>query len=142
MPSREQVEAVAAEWTQKADDDLKAAGHLLRLGRECPTATVAFHAQQCIEKCLKAVLVVRGIRFPRTHDIEELVGLLPLDVHPRLSVEMQRTLTAYATITRYPGDYEPVTLPEARQAVAAARRVRRLLRLAQPAGRGTDAVRE
>jgi hypothetical protein len=34
-------------------------------------------------------------------------------------------LTRYATVTRYPGDYEPITLTEARRAVTLARRVRR-----------------
>jgi cell wall assembly regulator SMI1 len=32
------------------------------------------------------------------------------------------------TVTRYPGDYEPITLAEARKAVTLARRVRRELR--------------
>jgi HEPN domain-containing protein len=30
----------------------------------------------------------------------------------------------YATVTRYPGDYEPISMAEAREAVKIARRVR------------------
>jgi len=37
-------------------------------------------------------------------------------------------LTRYATVTRNPGDYEPITLTEARRAVTLARRVRRQVR--------------
>jgi HEPN domain-containing protein len=132
MPSPEQIVAVAWEWVRKADEDLGAATHLLRVGRECPTSSVAFHAQQCVEKYLKAVLAFNSVEFPKTHDIERLVELLPLDVSLRLPVLLQRTLTMYGTTTRYPGDYEPVSLAEARQAVIAARRVRRDLRSALP----------
>jgi HEPN domain-containing protein len=36
---------------------------------------VGFHAQQAVEKSLKAVLAVKGVDFPFTHDIEGLVEL-------------------------------------------------------------------
>jgi len=124
MPSPEQISTVAREWALKAEEDLNAAEYLLKAGKRCPTATVGFHAQQCVEKYLKAVLVLKGIEFPKTHDIEKLIGLLSLDTPVVLPVRMQRTLTGYGTITRYPGDYEPVTLGEARKAVATANRVR------------------
>ncbi len=44
-----------------------------------------------------------------------------------LKAEQER-LTDFATVTRYPGDYEPITLAEARRAVAVAHRVRRQIR--------------
>ena len=120
---------VAKEWILKADEDLLAASRLLKSGKECPTATIGFHAQQCVEKCIKAVLVSKSIEFPKTHDIEKLVGLLPLDVVITLPVADQRVLTVYGTITRYPGDYEPVTEKEARKAVSMARCVRRSIQI-------------
>jgi len=46
--------------------------------------------------------------------------------------EEQRRLTTYATVTRYPGDYEPISLAEARRAIALARRVRREVRRLLP----------
>lgn len=125
MPSREQVLAVAAEWLGKADEDLAAAVQLLKMGNRCPAATVGFHAQQCVEKCLKALLSARSVNFCKTHDVEILVGQLPVDIVVSLPVTAQRTLTAYATVTRYPGDYDPVTVKDARQAVSWARRLRR-----------------
>jgi len=45
---------------------------------------------------------------------------------------MLRRLTVYATVTRYPGDYEPVPLSEARRAVAIARRVRKEVKALMP----------
>ena len=65
--------AVARQWIAKAENDLKNAAHTLRMDRGCPTDTVGFHAQQCVEKYIKAFLVLKGIDFPRTHDIERLV---------------------------------------------------------------------
>jgi HEPN domain-containing protein len=39
----------------KAENDLKTAAQTLKLGTDCPTDTVCFHAQQCVEKCLKKI---------------------------------------------------------------------------------------
>ena len=38
-----------------------------------------FHAQQAIEKALKAWLAIRSIDFPLTHDLSRLLGLLEED---------------------------------------------------------------
>jgi HEPN domain-containing protein len=124
MPASDWVIAVVRGWVEKAENDLKNAALTLRAGQESPTDTVAFHAQQCVEKYLKALLTLRGISFPRIHDIEELVARVGPSVLVGLSVEEQRRLTTYGTVTRYPGDYEPISLAEARRAVALARQVR------------------
>ena len=43
---------------------------------------ICFHCQQCIEKYLKAFLMYNNIIFPKTHDLEFLMGLcLPTDDH-------------------------------------------------------------
>ena len=128
MPEHDKTAAIAREWMSKAQNDLKTAAHTLKLGTDCPTDTVCFHAQQCVEKYLKAALVVLEIPFPRTHDVEVLLGLMPTHVRFSLTVEQQRRLTEYATVMRYPGPYDPVTLSEAKEAVKLARRVRREVR--------------
>lgn len=124
MSEAEEILAVAKDWVKKAENDLKNAAFTLEMRDDCPTDTVCFHAQQCIEKYLKAFLVYKSIDFPKTHDIKELIALLPASFHPTLTPEEQRRLTDYATVTRYPGDYEPIPLREAQRAVRIARRVR------------------
>ncbi|MBI2878037.1 MAG: DUF433 domain-containing protein, partial [Candidatus Tectomicrobia bacterium] len=52
--------------------------------------------QQCVEKYLKALLVLQGIDFPKTHDLEKLVSLLPGEVHTSLTTEEQAMLTEYS----------------------------------------------
>jgi hypothetical protein len=49
-----------------------------------------------------------------------------------LNDKEQSQLADYATVTRYPGDYEPISLNEARKAVAMARRIRREIRKLLP----------
>lgn len=131
MPVASNLVKVAAEWAQKAENDLKNATHALKLGRSCPTDTVCFHVQQCAEKYLKAILVCHGIAFPKTHDIEVIVSLMPAACRMWLAPAEQQRLTFYAVATRYPG-CPPIPLKEAREAVALARRVRSEARRALP----------
>lgn len=131
MPDRDKVLAVVRGWVTKAENDLKNAAQVLKLKKRCPTDTVCFHAQQCAEKYIKAVLVLKGIDFPGTHDLEKLTALLPVRTHLNLSAKEQGRLTEYATVARYPG-WGEIPLAEARRAVAIARRVRAALRKVFP----------
>ncbi len=128
MPGREQIVAVVRQWVEKAENDLKTAEHTLTLGEDGPTDTVCFHAQQVVEKYLKALLALEQIDFPKTHDTKKLIGLLPASLRPELPKAKQDLLTDYATATRYPGPDDPITLAEAREAVELARRVREKIR--------------
>lgn len=128
MPAPKGVITVVREWLAKAENDLKNAVHTLTLGKDCPTDTVCFHAQQCVEKYIKALLVFRATAFPKTHNIHVLRALLPPNLRPKLVKKIQDRLTDYAAILRYPESGLDVSLTEARQAVAIARRVRREVR--------------
>jgi HEPN domain-containing protein len=124
MPADEQVLAVVRGWVQKAEGDLKTAALVFRAGEEGTIEAIVFHAQQCVEKYLKALLSWEGIDFPKTHDLGQLILLLPSSAKVDLAPEEQRRLSVYATATRDPGDYDPVTRQEARRALATARRIR------------------
>jgi HEPN domain-containing protein len=128
MPDPNDVIRVAKEWIAKAENDLKTAVHTLKLGKECPTDTVCFHAQQCIEKYLKALLICHSIAFPKTHDISVLMTLVPARLRPKIDARQQKNLTEYATVIRYPDAGTDISLAEARKAVALARRVRKDIR--------------
>ena len=72
-----------------------------------------FHAQQVIEKALKAVLSQSGVTFRRTHDIAELLDLLAdsgLPAPPH--ADRLDELTPYAVDYRY-GLIEPTGLDRA-----------------------------
>ena len=77
---------------------------------------VAFHAQQAVEKCLKAILTLRGVPYERTHDLSALVGLIE-DQGLQIPSEMieAEALTPFAALFRYaelPADEDPVDRPK------------------------------
>jgi len=68
--------------TPEAQALLRAAGRdwktveLLLQHHDAPVSSVGFHAQQYLEKVMKAVLVSNAVIFRRTHDLEKLADLL------------------------------------------------------------------
>ena len=132
MPEEPSQNSIVQEWVRKAENDLISAIHLLTLQENCPTDSICFHAQQCVEKYLKALLTFESIDFTKTHDIARLMGLMPKDVEINLSDDQQALLTDYATTARYPGDYEPIELEEAKAAVETARAIRDAVRQILP----------
>lgn len=69
MPSLEE----AQRFLGLAKADL-AAFELLAGNPEIRRAIAFFHAQQAVEKCLKAILFAHGVEFHRTHDLLQLAG--------------------------------------------------------------------
>jgi HEPN domain-containing protein len=108
---------VTSAWLQHARSDLQLARVALR-ARDVLPEGACFHAQQCAEKALKALLLQREIPFPRTHSIEVLLDLLKTDgINIPNGVDEAFALSEYAIQTRYPGEWEPVTKKEARRAI-------------------------
>ena len=122
-PSEAVVDKVR-QWAGRADDDLRVAEHTLTLTHACPYRLVAYHAQQCAEKYLKAYLVLLGIDFPHTHNIARLLELLSDQTDWGERFKDAEELTPFATTARYPSEDEPVSEPEARRAVNIAKDVR------------------
>ena len=94
-------------WLKKAENDAEAAK--MALAHAPPITDVgAFHAQQAIEKTLKAYLVFHGAPFEKIHDLEELIGHCARH-NPAFSDLADRVapLTAYAVRFRYPGPADP-----------------------------------
>jgi len=104
-------------WLQRARSDLQLGKAALR-ARDILPEDACFHAQQCAEKALKALLLQRGFAFPKTHAIEVLLDLLKTKgVNIPDGVDEAFELSDYAVQTRYPGEWEPVTKAEARHAI-------------------------
>lgn len=63
---------------------------------------IFFHFQQAVEKFLKTVIDYNGIRFPRTHDIGDLVSLIrDNNITVLLDIESFISLSNYAVEGRY-----------------------------------------
>ena len=98
------MNAIVQEWITKAE------GNYLTASREvcaCPPNYDAgcYHAQQCIEKLMKAILIAEGKIPPRTHDLTVLDSLLRSvlsDWH--WPTNELRLLSQAAVVFRYPGE--------------------------------------
>jgi HEPN domain-containing protein len=128
----EEVQRKVREWLACADDDLRFAhiGMTLPVEQGPPYHLVAYHAQQCAEKHLKAYLVCLGIDFPRTHNISTLLELCSDHARWPVTLRDAEELTHYAVATRYPGEAAEVTAHDARRAIELAERVRSQVRAA------------
>ena len=124
MSGRPELLKQVARWTEKAEHDFLAAEHTLKIADQGLTDVVCFHCQQCAEKYLKALLLYRGVKFPRTHDLRLLWDLVTKELSLGLERERVIPLNRYVIEGRYPGDWEPITIDEARQAVEMAQAVR------------------
>lgn len=85
---------------------------------------LCFDAQQAAEKAIKALLIHSGVRFPRSHNLAELLTLVEgagRAVPP--DIKKAGILSDYAVETRYPGISEPVTEQEYKEAIAIAGKV-------------------
>ena len=68
-----------------------------------------FHAQQAVEKALKGVLVARGLLYPRTHNIRELIDNLRAGgVEVPEEADDAKSFTDFESLTRYPIDFAAV----------------------------------
>lgn len=92
---------------EKAAEDLYVLD-LLIADTGAPDAVIGFHAQQAVEKAIKAVLSDRGVEYPRTHDLAGLAGLARGDGVPGPPDEADLDLlTPYGAPLRHEPDAHP-----------------------------------
>lgn len=96
-PDREQAELLL----RKADED-RVVLEALAENHDVVDAALGFHAQQAVEKALKAVLAARSDEFPWTHDLQLLLRRLDTaGVEVPSIVHDARRLTPWAVEFRY-----------------------------------------
>lgn len=89
-------------YLEKAYDDEVAATALVQMA-EVADSIVGFHAQQAIEKCLKAVLAIHEVRVRKTHDLASLgAQVLELGIALPPTLDDALELTPYSVLERYP----------------------------------------
>ncbi len=97
------------DWLIRASHDLGAARALAAM--EEPLLDVAiYHCQQAAEKAVKGWLQSQDRPFPKTHDVEDLVGeAAKLDAGFGRHANAAAVLTPYVSAFRYPGGpHEPM----------------------------------
>jgi len=123
MPPGQRDPTDPHEWLRRARSNLRRA-QARDVLPDVLLEDLCFDAQQAAEKALKALLVGRGIHFPKTHDLVDLLtlyqqhgGEVPDDI------QQAGILTGYAVESRYPGLSEDVSTDEYQRAVVLAQRV-------------------
>ena len=125
MSAPEAVLRKVRQWLVYADEDLRLARHALTMAiAPPPYRLIAYHAQQCAEKCLKAYLVLCKVDFPYTHNVAHLLDLCAAQDAWAETLRDAEELSPFAIAARYPGEDEEVTQAEALRAIETADRVR------------------
>lgn len=84
-----------------ADRDIQAF-HVLEKSPEVHLSIICFHAQQAVEKSLKAVLFTHRIEFRRTHNLVDLATLLRQNgIELPISDDQLLKLNPFAVTFRY-----------------------------------------
>jgi HEPN domain-containing protein len=123
------MKPITSEWIAKAEGDFATAQRELSATGHPNYDAVCFHAQQCAEKYLKALLQEANISFPKTHDLAVLLASA-LSIEPTwtsMTADLN-ALSAFAVEYRYPGD--SADLDEAREAFEKCKNVRDVIRRA------------
>ena len=93
-----------ATWLFRANEDIAVIENLYNSDTETFASTICFHAQQAVEKFLKAFLVYHNIDFPKTHDLEFL--LIECQKIDQSGFDLDfGSLTDFEVSIRYPDDF-------------------------------------
>ncbi len=116
--------ADAMRWLSMACGDLATAEAGLADWR-VPARNVAFHAQQTVEKSLKAALIFDGKTAPKMHDLDQLRDRLSTGWRVRKTHPDLARLSQYAVEARYPDDVPPITKLQGSASTRQARTIHR-----------------
>ena len=95
------MKKITHEWLEHAWQDLEAARQLVTI--EHLTGIAAFHAQQTVEKALKAIIEEYDLGLVKTHDIERLYATIEGRII--LEEDMLEQLNTVYLDARYPADF-------------------------------------
>ena len=95
------MKEITRQWLNAAHDDLQVIDRVM--SDAGLTNMVAFHAQQSIEKSVKAYIEEMGLYLPKTHDLLRLLRISTLDLLDE-ETEVIEELNYLYLNTRYPAE--------------------------------------
>ena len=110
---RNYMKAITQDWLNYAEIDLKTCEKLIN--DEFLTNSVAFHVQQTIEKCFKAIFEENNLKVPRIHNLMRLYDKTTQFIDFTVDENMLEKTDEIYTETRYPGDIG--MLPEGKPSI-------------------------
>jgi HEPN domain-containing protein len=91
-------------WLFRAKEDIAVIEKLFESEPELYASTICFHAQQAVEKFLKAFLVFHNIDFPKSHDLDYLLLECKRIDAKNFDIDLG-SLTDFGVSIRYPDDF-------------------------------------
>lgn len=117
----------AEEWIAKAEGDMHVAEREFHRADDRNFDAVCFHAHQCVEKLMKAVLITHGVAPEYTHNLVYLDAALKKVASWTSDPDELNWLTRAGVAFRYPGEW--ATHAHASRAMAIGQRLREALLL-------------
>jgi len=96
------MKKITSEWLKSASDDLLLIEEIM--SKSSLTHIAAFHAQQTIEKSLKAVLEEKGIEIPKIHKLKTLFSITKVALEESDDSLIVSLLDSLYIEARYPGE--------------------------------------
>ncbi|MCX6325073.1 MAG: HEPN domain-containing protein [Bacteroidia bacterium] len=91
-------------WIFRANEDIAVIENLFKSEPELFASSICYHAQQAVEKFLKAYLVFQNIDFPKTHDLDFLLLECKKVDNKVFDIDLG-SLTDFGVSIRYPDDF-------------------------------------
>lgn len=91
-------------WIFRANEDIAVIENLFKSEPELFASSICYHAQQAVEKFLKAYLVFQNIDFPKTHDLDFLLLECKKVDNKVFNIDLG-SLTDFGVSIRYPDDF-------------------------------------
>ena len=89
------------QWLKSAEMDLDNIAQIIDMEHLTPIA--AFHAQQCVEKCFKAILEEYSKKIPKDHSTLRLYGLIEGLIVLDIDMSILTDVDDLYIESRYPG---------------------------------------
>jgi HEPN domain-containing protein len=96
------MKASTQQWLDFAKADLINCERIIE--DEFLTAIVAFHSQQVVEKCFKAIIDEKNIDIPRIHSLVRLYQVVESFLKNPIEIRELMALDSVYTSSRYPSD--------------------------------------
>lgn len=120
------MKKITEEWIEKAEKDYLVAMRELK-AEPLVAEAICFHAQQCVEKYMKAILQENEVEFEKIHDLDVLLEQCKSFIPELKTYKNELTdLSTYAVDIRYPGI--DVSKEEAEECVESMQKTRKIIR--------------
>ncbi len=96
------MKAITKQWLEYAKADIKSCKNNIK--DEFLTNIVAFHCQQTIEKCFKAIIEENDIDIKRIHSLFKLYKIIKDKINFNVNIDKLEQIDKVYTTSRYPDD--------------------------------------